>query len=358
MTLVAVAKSKELPLCIRGLIAVMHQVAVSIKFAAAEPPLSGHKVQGFDWFYPAHSMHSPRCRIAPCLCWPKPCTMLQADKGGEAEAKEEGGAAAAEGAGEPAKAPDVPVLLAKGRLCENRERWRSACISLDGLLDYDEEDNDEGTLEMNLFAENFSELLSRDYGRTILDALYQERSALCPSCLRPCKQPWLRACNIGGYRLSLALAHLTELRTELRVMENQIWRSAPLAMANLMKIRCVSGNRALNAIRGPRSAALKRREERKRKREEEDRKAEEAKKAKAAEGNGDKSASAKSEGLKEDIKTAADPEAPAQEVRRLASMKQVCGQQLSASSSQVFPSSEPLARYRLCSQLDVLSRFP
>ena len=106
--------------------------------------------------------------------------MLQADKGDEAEAKE-AGAAAAEAAGEPARAPDVPVLLAKGRLCENRERWRSACISLDGLLDYDEEDNDEGTLEMNLFAENFSELLSRDYGRTILEALYQERSAPCPS---------------------------------------------------------------------------------------------------------------------------------------------------------------------------------
>ena len=69
----------------------------------------------------------------------------------------------------------IPVLLVKGRVCEDKQRWRSACISLDGLLDYDVEDRDEGTLEMNLFAENFAEMLARDYGRLILSALYAER---------------------------------------------------------------------------------------------------------------------------------------------------------------------------------------
>jgi hypothetical protein len=34
---------------------------------------------------------------------------------------------------------------------------------------------EEGALEVNLFAENFSEVLARDYGLAILDALYSER---------------------------------------------------------------------------------------------------------------------------------------------------------------------------------------
>ena len=34
--------------------------------------------------------------------------------------------------------PATPAIMLKGRRME-RERWRSAAISLDGLLDYDEE---------------------------------------------------------------------------------------------------------------------------------------------------------------------------------------------------------------------------
>jgi len=34
---------------------------------------------------------------------------------------------------------------------------------------------------VNLFAENFAEVLARDYGLAILDALYAERCLLSPS---------------------------------------------------------------------------------------------------------------------------------------------------------------------------------
>lgn len=91
----------------------------------------------------------------------------------------------AEEASDAPKAPEQAVVLAKGRSCENKEKWRSACISLDGLLDYDEEDRDEGTLEMNIFAENFTEMLSQSYGQLILDALYAERCSPSPACQQP-----------------------------------------------------------------------------------------------------------------------------------------------------------------------------
>ena len=69
----------------------------------------------------------------------------------------------------------------QGRLSETGERWRSATISLDGLLDYDEDDKEEPTLELSLFAEAFQEMLSRDYGSHILDSLYAAR---CVACLQ------------------------------------------------------------------------------------------------------------------------------------------------------------------------------
>ncbi len=62
-------------------------------------------------------------------------------------------------------------------MSEAGERWRSATISLDGLLDYDEDDKEEPTLELSLFAEAFQEMLSRDYGCHILASLYAARCA-------------------------------------------------------------------------------------------------------------------------------------------------------------------------------------
>lgn len=41
---------------------------------------------------------------------------------------------------EAAKVPEAVSLLVKGRVGQDKQKWKSACISLDGLLDYDEED--------------------------------------------------------------------------------------------------------------------------------------------------------------------------------------------------------------------------
>ena len=58
------------------------------------------------------------------------------------------------------------------------DRIRSATLSLDGLLDYDESDKDEATFELSLFAESFQDMLSRDYGQIVYDALQAFRSDL------------------------------------------------------------------------------------------------------------------------------------------------------------------------------------
>eukprot|EP00803_Ostreobium_quekettii_P002366 evm.model.scf_336.5 EVM.evm.TU.scf_336.5 scf_336:60598-75964(-) len=56
-------------------------------------------------------------------------------------------------------------------------KLRTMTISLDGLLDYDEGDKEEATFELSLFAEGFHEMLMRDYGLIILEALESERAA-------------------------------------------------------------------------------------------------------------------------------------------------------------------------------------
>lgn len=67
-------------------------------------------------------------------------------------------------------------------------------ISLHGLLDYDETDRDEPTFELSVFAEAFQEMLMRDYGTLVFNALMNERyvggrlsllSALIWRCLAP-----------------------------------------------------------------------------------------------------------------------------------------------------------------------------
>jgi hypothetical protein len=55
---------------------------------------------------------------------------------------------------------------------------RSMTISLDGLLDYDEEDREECTFELSLFAEVFHELLQFKMGSRILTSLEVYSSAL------------------------------------------------------------------------------------------------------------------------------------------------------------------------------------
>ena len=47
------------------------------------------------------------------------------------------------------------------------------------------QDRDEATLELSLFAEAFQEMLARDYGERILQALYAER------CVGTFSKAWL-----------------------------------------------------------------------------------------------------------------------------------------------------------------------
>ena len=73
---------------------------------------------------------------------------------------------------------DVPKevsLLMKCRTAKNG-RVKTMSISLDGLLDYDENDKDEATFELSLMAESFNEMLMRDYGLLILNALMENKS--------------------------------------------------------------------------------------------------------------------------------------------------------------------------------------
>lgn len=58
------------------------------------------------------------------------------------------------------------------------DRIRSATLSLDGLLDYDESDKDEATFELSLFAESFQDMLMRDYGQIVYETLQAFRLAL------------------------------------------------------------------------------------------------------------------------------------------------------------------------------------
>ncbi len=60
-------------------------------------------------------------------------------------------------------------------LMQAGDRWRSATLSLDGVLDYDESDKDEVTFELSLFAESFQDMLMRDYGETVYEAMQSFR---------------------------------------------------------------------------------------------------------------------------------------------------------------------------------------
>ena len=52
---------------------------------------------------------------------------------------------------------------------------RTVSITLNGLLEYDRSDDDELTVELSLFAEQFNEMLMRDHGFNIYQALVRER---------------------------------------------------------------------------------------------------------------------------------------------------------------------------------------
>lgn len=55
--------------------------------------------------------------------------------------------------------------------------WRSQAISLDGLLDYEEGDREEGTVELSLAAEALQEAFAATFASTLADHLLDERCA-------------------------------------------------------------------------------------------------------------------------------------------------------------------------------------
>ncbi len=48
-------------------------------------------------------------------------------------------------------------------------------ITLHGLLDYDRDDVEEATVELSMFAEQFQEMLAREFAFNIYRALVRER---------------------------------------------------------------------------------------------------------------------------------------------------------------------------------------
>ena len=48
-------------------------------------------------------------------------------------------------------------------------------ITLNGLLEYERHDDEELTVELSMFAELFKEMLSREFGFNIYQALLRER---------------------------------------------------------------------------------------------------------------------------------------------------------------------------------------
>ncbi len=52
---------------------------------------------------------------------------------------------------------------------------RTVSITLNGLLDYDRDDSDEATVELSMLAEQFHEMLAREFGFNIYQAILRER---------------------------------------------------------------------------------------------------------------------------------------------------------------------------------------
>lgn len=99
----------------------------------------------------------------------------ESGKGGE-EAKEE----QKEGEATPVPEPPMPARpqLQLVGLHTPHLKLKTAAISLDGLLDYNTSDKDEGTFELSVFAEALHEALLRDAGAAIVAELYAHRDAL------------------------------------------------------------------------------------------------------------------------------------------------------------------------------------
>ncbi|GAX85276.1 hypothetical protein CEUSTIGMA_g12695.t1, partial [Chlamydomonas eustigma] len=70
--------------------------------------------------------------------------------------------------------PTDPTLLLRGRHTKD-DKVRTVSISLHGLLDYDRDDSEEATVELSLFAELFQDMLAREFGFNIYQALVRQK---------------------------------------------------------------------------------------------------------------------------------------------------------------------------------------
>ena len=61
--------------------------------------------------------------------------------------------------------------ITRVKSAEKEKKTRSLCVSLDGLLDYEEEDRDEGTFEVSIAAEAIHEMLQMYYSGRLKKAL-------------------------------------------------------------------------------------------------------------------------------------------------------------------------------------------
>mmetsp|Transcript_19965 Transcript_19965/g.43457 ORF Transcript_19965/g.43457 Transcript_19965/m.43457 type:complete len:427 (-) Transcript_19965:375-1655(-) len=75
----------------------------------------------------------------------------------------------------PAQLPE-PYLMLRGKSTKTH-KVRTFSITLHGLLDYDQDDTDEPTFELSVFAELFHEMLCKEFGTTVYHALIRERDA-------------------------------------------------------------------------------------------------------------------------------------------------------------------------------------
>ena len=94
------------------------------------------------------------------------------------------------------------TLTCKAVPCGAEESIRAQVISLDGLLDYDEGDTEEATMELSLAAEALQEMLSRDYGDAILQALLTERRGTSHIWLSRMQCPYHRPPRCSDTNLS------------------------------------------------------------------------------------------------------------------------------------------------------------
>eukprot|EP00899_Mesostigma_viride_P029793 jgi/Mesvir1/999/Mv17537-RA.1 len=83
-----------------------------------------------------------------------------------------------------ADAPTERCLFVAVKSAKGGKGTRCRCISLDGLLDYEEEDKDEPSFELSLFAETLHEMLQCHFARRVLASLKELATRPPPSAGR------------------------------------------------------------------------------------------------------------------------------------------------------------------------------